>query len=224
SDARWLTPEEQRAIEEAVRAEQEEIRASSHQTLGPALVSGRVWLLAIIYFTIVISFYGISLWLPQIVQSFADVGDLKIGFLSAIPYAAAAVGMVIVASQSDRSGERGIYVAVSALAGAAGFLAASSLHGGAASLAALSLAAFGVWSTLGPFWTFPPRFLVGPAAAGGIALINSVGNVGGFAGPYLLGYIRDHTGSFAWGLRALAGSLIVTAALALTVRRTIRGG
>ena len=224
AEARWLTPEEQRSIEDAVRAEHQEIRASAHQTLGPALVSGRVWLLALIYFTIVISFYGISLWLPQIVQSFARGGDVKIGFLSAIPYLAAAIGMVFVASRSDRSGERGIYVALSALVGAAGFLIAASLDGGAASLAALSMAAFGVWSTLGPFWTFPPRFLVGPAAAGGIALINSVGNIGGFAGPYLLGYIRDHTGSFAWGLRALAGSLIVTAALALTVRRLIRTG
>ena len=224
ADARWLTPGEQRAIENAVRSEQEQIRATAHRDLGPALVSGRVWLLAVIYFTIVISFYGISLWLPQIVQSFANVGDLKIGLLSTIPYIAAAIGMVVVATRSDRSGERGMYVAACSLAGAAGFFAAASLHGGAASLAALSLAAFGVWSTLGPFWTFPPRFLVGPAAAGGIALINSVGNIGGFVGPYLLGYIRDRSGSFAWGLRALAASLIVTSVLALTVRRTIRGG
>ena len=224
ADARWLTPAEQRSIEDAVRAEHEEIRGTAHQTLGPALASGRVWLLAVIYFTIVISFYGISLWLPQIVQSFAHVGDLQIGLLSTIPYIAAAMGMVVVASRSDRSGERGIYVAVAALTGAAGFLAAASLNGGAASLAALSIAALGVWSTLGPFWTFPPRFLVGPAAAGGIALINSVGNIGGFAGPYLLGYIRDHTGSFAWGLRALAASLILTAALAVTARRMIHTG
>jgi ACS family tartrate transporter-like MFS transporter len=83
----------------------------------------------------------------------------------------------------------------------------------------LSLAAFGVWSTLGPFWTFPPRFLIGPAAAGGIALINSVGNVGGFVGPYLLGYVRERTGSFASGLLVLAASLVMTAVLALLVRR-----
>jgi MFS transporter, ACS family, tartrate transporter len=223
-DARWLTPDEQRSIEAAVLAEQNEIHATAHHGLGAALASWRVWLLALMYLTIVISFYGISLWLPQIVQSLAYVGNMKIGFLSTIPYIAAAIGMVFVAGRSDQTGERGIYVAVCALAGAAGFLAAASLHGGAASLAALSLAAFGVWSTLGPFWTFPPRFLVGRAAAGGIALINSVGNIGGFAGPYLLGYIRDHTGSFAWGLRALAGSLMMTAVLALAVRRTIRTG
>ena len=223
-DARWLTAEEQRAIEAAVAAERDEIRATAHHRLAPALTSGRVWLLALIYFTIVVSFYGISLWLPQIVRSFAHGGNLEIGFLSAVPYLAAAIGMVFVAARSDRSGERGAYVALSALAGAAGFLAAAALHDPAASLAALSLAAFGVWSTLGPFWTFPPRFLVGSAAAGGIALINSVGNIGGFAGPYLLGYIRDRTGTFTWGLRALALSLVFTAVLALLVRRTIRSG
>jgi len=222
ADARWLTSDEQREIEAAVRAEHDAIRDSAHQTLRPALMSGRVWLLALIYFTIVISFYGISLWLPQIVQSFAHVSDLEVGFLSAIPYVAAAIGMVIVAARSDRRGERGLYIALSALAGAAGFLAAASLHGGAASLVALSVAAFGVWSTVGPFWTFPPRFLVGPAAAGGIALINSVGNIGGFVGPYLLGSIRDHTGSFAVGLRVLAGFLVLTAILALIVRRNVR--
>ena len=221
-DARWLTAGEQREIEAAVRAEHDAIAGIAHHTVWPALRSGRVWLLALIYFTIVISFYGISLWLPQIVQSFARVGNLEVGLLSAIPYMAAAIGMVIVASRSDRSGERGLYIALSALAGVVGFLAAASLDGGVASLAALSLAAFGVWSTLGPFWSLPPRFLVGRAAAGGIALINSVGNIGGFVGPYLLGYIRDHTGSFAAGLRVLAGGLVLTALLALLVRRDVR--
>lgn len=224
ADARWLTRDEQREIEAAVRAEHDAISGSAHQALGPALASGRVWLLALIYFTIVISFYGISLWLPQIVQSFAHVGNLEVGLLSAIPYMAAAIGMVVVAARSDRTGERGFYVAFAAMAGATGFFIAASLHGGMASLAALSLAAFGVWSTVGPFWTFPPRFLVGPAAAGGIALINSVGNIGGFVGPYLLGYVRDHTGSFAPGLRVLAGFLLLTAVLALTLRRSVQTG
>lgn len=222
ADAGWLTPGEQREIEAAVQAEEDEIRGTAHDALWPALASGRVWLLAVIYFTIVISFYAISLWLPQIVQSFAHVGNVEIGFLSAIPYLAAAVGMVIVAGRSDRSGAHGRYVALSAIAGAIGFLAAASLRGGPASLAALSLAALGVWSTVGPFWSFPPRFLRGSAAAGGIALINSVGNIGGFVGPYLLGYIRDRTGSFAPGLRVLAASLLLTAVLALMVRRTAR--
>jgi ACS family tartrate transporter-like MFS transporter len=218
-DARWLTADESRAIEAAIEAEQDGIRSTAHEALGPALMSGRVWLLASIYFTIVVSFYGISLWLPQIVQSFAHASDLRVGLLSAIPYVAAAAGMVIVASRSDRSGERGGYVAMSAIVGAAGFILAAWFDNGAASLAALSLAAFGVWSTLGPFWTFPPRFLIGPAAAGGIALINSVGNVGGFVGPYLLGYVRERTGSFASGLLVLAASLVMTAVLALLVRR-----
>jgi ACS family tartrate transporter-like MFS transporter len=212
-DARWLSPGESAAIEAAVAAEHAEIHAVAHHDLWPALRSGRVWLLAVIYFTIVMSFYGISLWLPQIVQSFAYVGPLGAGLLSAVPYLAAAVGMVIVASRSDRSGTRTGFVAGAALAGAAGFVAAAWWHNPVAALAALSLAAFGVWSTLGPFWTLPAGFLVGPAAAGGIALINAVGNIGGFAGPYVLGYVRGRTGSFSAGLLVLAASLVATAVL-----------
>jgi hypothetical protein len=111
---------------------------------------------------------------------------------------------MVSSAHSDRTGERRWHIAGPALAGALGFAASASLEHPALALASLSLAALGIWSALGPFWTLPPSFLAGTAAAGGIALINSVGNLGGFAGPYALGLLREATGSFAPGLLLLA--------------------
>jgi MFS transporter, ACS family, tartrate transporter len=163
-----------------------------------------VWTLSLIYFSVIISFYGISLWLPQIVQSFSGMTDLMVGFTSAIPYMAAAIGMVIVGKSSDNRSERAGHVAVSAVVGAVGLTAAAFLTTPAAELAALTLAAVGIWGTLGPFWAMSSRTLTGTAAAAGIALINSIGNLGGFAGPYLIGVVRSRTNSFAGALIALA--------------------
>jgi MFS transporter, ACS family, tartrate transporter len=127
-----------------------------------------------------------------------------VGFTSAIPYLAAAIGMMIIGRSSDRRGERRWHIAVSALVGAAGLTAAAFLKAPAAELAALAVAAVGIWGTLGPFWAMSSRVLAGTAAAAGIALINSVGNLGGFAGPYLIGVVRSRTNSFTGALIALA--------------------
>jgi ACS family tartrate transporter-like MFS transporter len=150
------------------------------------------------------SFYGISLWLPQIVQSFSRMSDLIVGFLSAVPYVAASFGMVIIGKRSDRTRERRRHVAGSAFAAAAGLVAAGFLKVPAAELAALSLAALGIWGTLGPFWAMSSEFLTGTGAAAGIALINSIGNLGGFLGPYVVGLVRSRTDNFAFALLSLA--------------------
>jgi ACS family tartrate transporter-like MFS transporter len=127
--------------------------------------------------------------------------------------------MVAVGARSDRTGERRWHVAGPALAGATGFVLAALAPGSfALSLAALSLAAMGVWGTLGPFWALPTAFLTGRAAAGGVALVNSVANIGGFVGPTVMGYMREVTGSFAAGLWLLAGALAAGAAIALALR------
>ena len=161
-----------------------------------------------------------SFWLPQILQSLSGLGDLSVAFLSALPYIVAAAGMVLVGRRSDRTGGRARLVCGCALVGAAGFGAAATFTNPVASLIALSVTAFGVWGTLGPFWAMPPAFLRGTAAAGGIAVINSVGNIGGFAGPYVVGYVREATGDFAAGLWLMAGCLVVAAAIAFALRST----
>ena len=217
AEARWLAPEERDWLIAKLRSEDAGPHGA-HVALGPALRSGRLWLLALLYFSIIISFYGVSFWLPQILQSLSGMSDLGIAFLSALPYLVAAVGMVFVARYSDRTGTRAPLVAISAVVAVVGFSAAALSSSPAASLAALSVAALGTWGTLGPFWTMPPAFLRGTAAAGGIAAINSVGNIGGFVGPYAVGYVRDLTGNFSAGLWLMAGSMVVAAVLAMLAR------
>lgn len=217
NDARWLSDDDRATMAAALAHEHTRVSATGHVSVGPALRDRRVWLLALLYFTIILSFYGVSFWLPQILASFSGAGDVTVAFLSAVPYLTAAIGMVAFAVQSDRTGERGGIIAASATTGVVGFVAAAMLPG-IWSLAALSIAALGIWGALGPFWALPPRFLTGAAAAGGIALINSVGNIGGFVGPYLIGFVRERTGSFESGLLVLAASLAAAAALALLVR------
>jgi MFS transporter, ACS family, tartrate transporter len=203
-EARWLSDSEKAWITARLAQEREAKQAHGHSTLSQALGSGRVWTLAFIYFAVVMSFYGIGLWLPQIVQTLSGFSELLVGFLSAIPYLAASIAMVIIGRNSDRTGERRWHVAGSALAGAGGLVAAAFLKGPAAELAALSLAAVGIWGTMGPFWAMSSESLTGTGAAAGIALINSIGNLGGFLGPYLVGVVRSRTNNFSFALLALA--------------------
>ena len=214
ADAKWLEPRERDWLLAHLRAEEQAAGGSSHASLKAALSSGRLWLLALLYFTIIQSFYGVSFWLPQILQSLSHAGDLATTFLSALPYVVAAIGMVFVARRSDRTGVRAGLVSVCALVAVAGFSAAAMVSNPVASLVALSVAALGIWGTLGPFWTMPAAFLRGTAAAGGIAAINSVGNIGGFVGPYGVGYVREATGNFSAGLWLMAASMLAAAVLA----------
>jgi ACS family tartrate transporter-like MFS transporter len=154
------------------------------------------------------------------VKASGDFTNFEVGMITAIPYAAAAVGMVLVGRSSDRTGERYLHLALPALAGTVGFLAATRTGSTALLIAALSLCAFGVLGWLGPFWALPTAFLREQAAAGGIALINSMGAVGGFVGPYLIGDIKERTGEFAPGLLVLAGSLAAAAVIVLALRST----
>ena len=218
ASASWLNSDEKAWIASRLEREREETLRRGHGTLREALSSRLVWTLSVIYFPVIIGFYGISLWLPQIVQSFSGLSDLMVGFVSAVPYLAATIGMVIIGRNSDRNHERRWHVAISALCGAAGLTAAAFLKVPGAELAALAFAAVGIWGTLGPFWAMSADFLSGTGAAAGIALINSVGNLGGFAGPYLIGVVLSRTHRFAGSLLALALFPLVGAVITLTIR------
>ena len=215
ADARWLTDAERTWLVATLEAEAQAAPGAHHDMRG-ALRSWRLWRLAAIYFCIVLAFYGVSFWLPQIVQSLGTLPSSVVALVSSLPYVVAAVGMVFVGRSSDRTGERRRHVAIPALIGAAGFIAAATVPASVTlSLLALSVAAFGIWGALGPFWALPTAFLRGTAAAGGVALVNAVGNIGGFVGPTLVGYARDATGSFAAGLWVLAAGLVAGALLTL---------
>ena len=199
SDASWLTPAEQHAL--MTRLDEEAAtRPTAVRSIGGAMTSGRVWLLAAVYFTIPVALYAMGFWLPQIIKSASGGSNAAVGLLSAVPYAVAAIGMVVVGRHADRTGERRWHIAAAAIVGGAAFGAAAFVHGTVLSLATLSLAMLGLASMLGPFWALATSFLNGIGAAAGIALINSVGNIGGFVGPNIIGYIRETTHSFAAGL------------------------
>lgn len=227
--ARWL-PGDERAvlIEELARERASTTRADA--TIRSGLVNPDVWRLALILFLIVTSGYGFSFFLPQIVKSLSGGSDVAVGLWTALPFSLAAIGMVVVAAHSDRTGERRRHVAACGAVAAVGLASASrSIGSPALAIASLSIAAIGLYSFTPPFWSLPTAFLRGDGAAAGIGLINAVGNLGGFLGPYLMGWIRDATGDFGAGLAALAAAAAVSAALVLTVpapteRRARRGG
>jgi ACS family tartrate transporter-like MFS transporter len=219
SDAKWLTPAEREWLSREMDAEHARTD-NAHVTLREAAGSLRLWIVSLPYFCIVIAFYGVSFWLPQIVQAGSGYSSAMVVLLSAIPYVAATIGLVVIGASSDRLRERHWHVAGPCLIGAAGFvLTVLAPQTPAFALATLSIAAFGIWGTLGPFWTLPTAFLRGTAAAGGIAIVNSIGNVGGFVGPFLMGWIREATGGFSAGLLTLAGILVLGAVIALRLQK-----
>jgi D-galactonate transporter len=218
SDASWLSHEEQQALTARLAEESAELsgRSAIHSIRG-VMTSGRVWLLAAVYFTIPVALYAMGFWMPQIVRNASGASDLTVGLLSAIPYAVAAVGMVIIGRNSDRTGERRWHIALTAIVGGAAFAATGLVHGIVPSIATLSLAMLGLASMLGPFWAFATSFLSGIAAAAGIALVNSVGNVGGFVGPNVIGYLQQTTHGYTSGLLVVGAILACGGLLVLFV-------
>jgi D-galactonate transporter len=217
-DARWLS-EEQRAWLLATLEREGAAQSTEQQSDLPSVFfSGKIWLLVFVYFGLNTCSYGISLWLPKLLQSASRESNLFIGLVSAVPYLAAAVAMVLVGQHSDRTGERRWHVSISAFVGAAALLAGGYANSLPAIVAALSIALMSVSSMVGPFWVLPTKFLQGTAAAAGIALINSLGNLGGFFGSYVIGAVRTSTGSFRGGLLIAAATLALCGCLAPLVR------
>jgi len=209
--ARWLAPDEKRLLLREVERDQ------AHGAKGPHSVAAvfrdaRVWWMALIYFAFVMGQYALTFWLPTLVKATGVRGNLNIGLLSAIPFLCAIVAMNLFGRSADRRQERRWHLIVPAMMGAVGFtVAASYTQNTAVSLAFLSLAAAGVLTCAPLFWSLPTAFLSGTAAAAGIAAINSVGNLAGFVSPYLIGYLKDLTGSTQVGMYVLAAALVLGA-------------
>lgn len=211
-DARWLAPADRVWLAERREAER---AGGGHVSAWSVLTSGPVWHFSLLYFAVVVALYSVSFWLPQILKRLSGQSDLVVGLLSSLPYVIAAVGMVVVGRHSDATGERRWHVAAPALVAAAGLMLSALVASPVLAFAGVCLAALGIWGSLGPFWALPTAWLRGSAAAAGIAWINSVGNLGGFVGPYGVGYLRDATGNFAIALGGLAGMLVIAAVLAV---------
>lgn len=185
-----------------------------------ALKNPVVWILAFAYFGTSTGSFGISLWLPTVLHKISAAGNLKIGFISAIPYLFAALSMVLVGIHSDRTRERRWHVAICGLTAAAAFVAAAYSDSLWLVVIALSVAMAGVSSLVGPFWAMPTALLSPVEAAAGIAFINSVGNCGGFLGPYVIGFVRNITGGFKGGFLAVGAGVCVSAIIALLLPKT----
>lgn len=212
-DARWLEPGEAGAIERAVGAEHR--GGARHELPWDAARSPQVWHLALIYFGIVTGLYGFAFWGPQMIKTLAGATNQQTGLLTMMPYLLAAAAIVLWGRSSDARQERRWHLAIPMLLGAAGFAFASVVQANAAlSLIAFTAAIMGVYAAIPIFWTRPAAILAGTGAAAGIALVNAVGNLGGYFGPTVIGLLKD-SGGYAAGLGFLAGVLLVAAVLAL---------
>jgi len=205
--ARWLTDEEKQIVARAIAAE-----APDRGSLLNALGDHRLWLLACADFGIVLATYGYALWLPQIVAGMGYSG-FATGLMVVVPYAGGLAAMLAFAHSSDVRGERVGHIALAAIGGAGGFVLAAATQDHMVQLMALTIAAMGIYAALTTFWTLPQSFLGGTAAAAGIALVNAVANLGGFAGPALMGWLKQHSGGYGQGFLALAAGLCATALL-----------
>jgi ACS family tartrate transporter-like MFS transporter len=217
--AKWLQQDEKDWLCETIRSEQTRAREQHQVGVMRALLHPTVWQLALIMFTCQCGSYGLTLWIPQILKDLSGLGNFHVGLISAIPYFAAAIGMVLIGAHSDRTGERFLHVAVPSFIAVLGFCLSAWLTSPLPGMIALTIAAVGDLGSRGPFWSLPGRFLTGSASAGGIALINTVGSVGGFIGPYAVGVIRDMTGNYSQGLLFLAALLFMGAIGILRLRR-----
>lgn len=216
--ARWLEPDERTWLSGRVKAEQAHAKALHKVELGRALIHPTVWLLAVVMFACQSGSYGLTLWVPQILKGLSGLNDLQVGMITALPYLAAALGMVLIGMHSDRTGERFLHIAIPCMFSALGFAASAYLLSPIPGMIALTVAAVGDLGARGVFWALPGRFLAGTASAGGIALINTIGALGGFVGPYGVGLVKKATGEFTGGLLLLAALLVVAALVTLRLR------
>ena len=219
--ARWLADEERAWLVAEMNTERAGKAAGAHHSVWRGLMDPRILTLALIYFGTSAGLYTLGIWAPQIIKSFG-LGNLEVGFLNAVPPTVAVLAMYLWSRHSDRMNERTWHVVIPCLLAAVGLALAGLSTSVVAVVAALILVNVGISAAKPPLWSMPTLFLSGPAAAAGIATINSIGNLGGFVGPAMIGWIKDQTGSFLGGLFFVAGLLVLSAVLALVLSRSIQ--
>jgi ACS family tartrate transporter-like MFS transporter len=212
--ARWLSPQQKQWLSGNIAAEKQAVQREHKVSLLQAFWDPRVLLLSLNYLGIVTASLGMLLFLPQIVKQLG-LSNMEVGWVTMIPYVCGAVSMVVCGRLSDRFGDRRWTLFWTCVISTGGLVLAGMTLGTWWSLAGMSIAAIGFYGTKGPFWSIPTMWLTGPAAAAGIAWINSVGNLGGFFGPSLVGWAKNITGSFAGGLYALGLCALLSALVSL---------
>jgi ACS family tartrate transporter-like MFS transporter len=219
--AKWLRDDERNWLVTTMNAESAKKAGTASHSVWRGLAEPRVIALSLVYFGTSAGLYTLGIWAPQIIKEFG-LSSLQVGFLNALPGIVAIIAMVLWARHSDRSGERTWHVVGACLLASLGLVLAGFAGSVLAVLLALTLVNIGISSAKPPLWSMPTMFLSGSAAAAGIATINSIGNLGGFVGPAMIGWIKDLTGSFQGGLFFVAGLLVLSAVLTLALARSQR--
>lgn len=218
--ASWLTKDEQEWLTAEIAQENEKKKAlGGHAGLGSVIRDLRVWHLALVYCMLVIALYGLGFWMPQIIRSLdAGLSNTSIGLLMVIPYACAGVGMILWSRHSDKTGERRWHTTIPPLLGGIALAGSALAPSPVVAFILLIAATMGIFCAFGPFWTLPSIFLAEATAAAGIAVINSIGNTGGFIGPTIVGCLTQLTGSTNAGLAVVGICLAMGGILAALIR------
>jgi ACS family tartrate transporter-like MFS transporter len=222
--AGWLSDVEKKHLAETLAREAAARTDTKHLTIWQTLGNSKVLMFAVVYTSLAIGIYGLALWLPQIIKGMGLKDALDIGLVMAVPYLIATVCMVLWSRHSDRTGERVWHCAGALALAAIGLICSAYAGSPLLAMIAITVAAIGLYCSQPVFWSMPTAYLTGVAAAGGIAFINSIGNLGGFVGPFAVGWLKDHTANgFQAGLSFLAGCLLIGSVVAIVVgRRTAR--
>ncbi len=241
-NAKWLTAEEIVAVERMVEVDVSVPKSSDKvdpikgsndneaETKGGAssgffetLKDFYVWRFALLYFTLTVSMYGFQLWLPQIIKAFGSLDDTATALISAVPALFQALGMLVIAGHSDKTGERRYHIVLATMCTFLGLGVSCFGDHAWLKLAGLSLAAFGIWGSVGPFWALTTNSLKRSSHATGIAVINSVGNLGGFVGPSIIGVVKQYSHGFNDALIALAVASVLAGVIASTSPKVSSG-
>ncbi len=215
--ATWLAPEEKTWLTNRIASETGRKQAAGHMSIGQAITNGRVMLCAFMYFCLNAASYGVAFFLPTIVKNFG-ASNFQTGLLAALPFCFGAVGMVLLSRSSDRTLARRAHVVIAMVLAGIGLIGAGLSTSPVMILGLLCLSQIGVSAMPPLFWPIPGAFLTGASAAAGIAAINSIGNLSGFFGPYVMGYLKDYTGNFTLGLILLGVTTLVGGAATLLVQ------
>lgn len=217
-DAKWLVGEERTWLLETLDRERLNEPPVAAADFWKVLVSGRIWLLSIIYFAVSTTMYGLTLWLPSVIQSISGLSYFWTGIVAVLPFLLTVLVMVAVGARSDRSGERRWHIAIPAFIAAAGLVVAGYGASTAIVVAGIGVGMAFAEGMCGPFWALVTSSMAGLSAAAGIAVINSLANLGGYFGPDIIGFFRTVGGGFRGGLLSIAGVLVVSGTVALLIR------
>jgi ACS family tartrate transporter-like MFS transporter len=217
-DATWLKGDERAWLLERLAREHSE-SAIEKGNFWQVLISPKIWMLSLVYFGVSTTMYGVTLWLPSVIRSLSGLSYIWTGFVSALPFVVTAVAMVLVGMRSDRTGERRWHTAIPAFVGALALLAAGYGRSTVVVVACIGLGLVCAESMVGPFWAMATSRMAGLSAAAGIAVINSLANLGGYYGPDIIGFFRKLNGGFRGGLLAIGVTLALSGTTALIVGR-----